>query len=222
MGRKSLSDAGVANLKPRAKRYFEPDPELRGHYICVEPTAAKSFYAITRNPAGKQIWTKIGPVGVLRIAEAREQARQLIQRVRMGLPAFEPRAESFRAVADNWVRRHVKAKGLRSRYDIERVLAKHVFPAWGDREFTSIRRSDIAALLDKVEDESGARQADIVLAVVRGIMNWSPPDTTTTHRRSCAACGGRTRRRASAIAFSTMTRSARFGASPVKVAGSAT
>src|SRR5262249_19521398 len=35
-----------------------------------------------------------------------------------------------------------------------------------------IRRSDVAALLDEVEDDHGARQADYVLAIVRGVMNW--------------------------------------------------
>ncbi len=47
-----------------------------------------------------------------------------------------------------------------------------------DRAFLGIRRSDVAALLDEVEDEHGARQADDVLAIVRGIMNWSAPATT--------------------------------------------
>jgi integrase len=44
--------------------------------------------------------------------------------------------------------------------------------AWGERPFTSIRRSDVAALLDKIEDAHGARQADLVLTIVRSIMFW--------------------------------------------------
>ena len=52
------------------------------------------------------------------------------------------------------------------------MLNVHVLPAWQDREFTSIRKSDVAALLDDVEDNHGARQADYVLAITRGIMNW--------------------------------------------------
>ena len=40
--RKSLSDAGVAALKPRAARYAYPDPELRGHYVRVTPPAPKA------------------------------------------------------------------------------------------------------------------------------------------------------------------------------------
>ena len=49
------------------------------------------------------------------------------------------------------------------------MFAKYVYPLWGIRDFTSLRRSDIAALLDHVEDHHGARQADYVLAVVRQI-----------------------------------------------------
>ena len=42
-----------------------------------------------------------------------------------------------------------------------------MLPAWREREFTGIRRSDITALLDKVEDGNGARQADVVLTIIR-------------------------------------------------------
>jgi integrase len=47
-----------------------------------------------------------------------------------------------------------------------------VLPGWKDRVFLDIRRSDVAGLLDHVEDHHGARQADYVLAIVRQIMNW--------------------------------------------------
>jgi len=101
------------------------------------------------------------------IAEARDRAR-VIQRVRDGLPAVEAKAGTFAAVAANWLERHVEAKGLRSNPEINRFLNSHIPPAWKDREFASIRRSDVAALLDKVEDNQGARQADHMLAIVRG------------------------------------------------------
>ena len=38
------------------------------------------------------------------------------------------------------MKRHVEANGLRSRREIERLLASHVLPVWGEREFLSIRR----------------------------------------------------------------------------------
>ena len=173
--RKSLSDAGVAALKPRAARYAHPDPELAGHYVRVTPSGAKSFVAVTRDPgSGRQVWATISPVGLMGIEEARERAREAIKRVQAGKPAFEApvKAESFEEVAEAWLKRHVAAKGLRSRGEITRLLKSHVYPEWGRRPFDDIRRSDVAKLLDEVEDDHGARQADYVLAIVRGIMHW--------------------------------------------------
>ena len=170
--RKTLTDKGVAALKPRAARYAVPDPELRGHYIRIQPSGAKAFVAVARNPGGKQIWATIGAADAVRIADARARAREVIGRVRDGLPAVEVRGETFGNVTANWLKRHVAANGLRSRPEIERLLRIHVLPAWGEREFTGIRRSDVAALLDHVEDNHGARQADYCLNITRALMNW--------------------------------------------------
>jgi integrase len=170
--RRTMTDKGVGALKPRAQRYAVTDPELRGHWIRIQPTGSKSYWAVTRNPQGKQIWTFIGPADAMPIDDARDSARSILSRVRAGLPAIEPKGETFAQVAANWTKRHVEGNGLRSSREIARLLKLHVLPVWGDREFTSIRRSDVAALLDHVEDEHSPRQADLVLAVVRGIMNW--------------------------------------------------
>ena len=147
--RKTLTDKGVVALKPRAERYAEPDPQLAGLYVRVQPSGAKSYVAVARNPAGKQIWTTIGTAGVMRIPEAREAARTIIRRVRAGLLAVEPRAETFGAVVVNWLKRHVDANALISSREIKRLLDVHVLPVWRDREFIAIRRSDVAALLDR-------------------------------------------------------------------------
>jgi integrase len=173
--RKTLTDAGVLALKPKAARYAYADPELRGHYVRVQPSGVKSFVAVARDPAGKQIWATIGGTDRLEIKEARDRARKAIDRIVQGLPAFEEppaKPDSFQDVARQWIKRHVIKNKLRSRPEIERLLNRHVFPRWGDRDFLTIKRSDIAALLDRVQDDHGARQADHVLAIVRGISNW--------------------------------------------------
>jgi integrase len=170
--RKTLTDRGVAALKPRTARYAFPDPELRGHYVRVQPSGAKSFVAVTLDPRGKQVWTTVGPADVLSVDEARTKAREAIKRVRDGLPAFEAPSATFEAVAEQWLARHVRQNALRSEKEIIRLLRAHVFPAWAGRAFLSIRRSDVAALLDHIQDHHSARQADYVLNVVRSVMNW--------------------------------------------------
>lgn len=170
--RKTLTDKGVAALKPRAERYALPDPGLTGHYVRVQPSGTKTFVTVARTPAGKQVWTAIGAADVVSIDAAREKAREIIKRVRVGLPAIEVAPDSVADVVANWLKRHVEANGLRSRREIERMLNSHILPAWRDRAFVEIKRSDVTALLDHVEDRHGARAADYVLNVVRSVANW--------------------------------------------------
>jgi integrase len=173
MRKTRLTDKGVAALKAREQRYTHTDPELRGHYVRIPPSGVKSYVAVTRDPTnGRQVWTTIGAADAMSIAEARDAARKILLRVRGGLPAVTPKGDTFGTVVDNWRKRHVEANGLISAPEINRLLDQHILPTWKDRPFTSIRRSDVAALLDKVEDGHGARAADYVLNVTRSIMFW--------------------------------------------------
>jgi integrase len=195
--RKTLTDAGVRALKPRAARYAHPDPELAGHYVRVQPSGTKSFVAVSRDPSGKQIWATIGSVDLMSVAESREKARAAIKRVMSGKPAFEilAKAETFADVVTEWRTRHLERNGLRAAREINRLLIVHILPAWGAREMVSIRRSDVAALLDRVEDGHGGRSADYCLTIARAIMNWhaarrddySPPIIKGMRRQSTSA-----------------------------------
>ncbi len=173
--RKTLTDNMILKLKPEAKRLTMPDPEMRGHYIRITPKGAKSFVAVARDPNGKQVWATVGGADVLTIAEAREQAREAIRRIKAGQPAFEPpptKPDTLKDIAENWMQRHVRAKGLRTEPEISRILNKYVYPILKDRDFETIKRSDVTKLLDMVEDGSGPRQADTVLAILSSMMRW--------------------------------------------------
>jgi integrase len=173
--RKTLTDKGVQALKPRAERYAYPDPEMRSLYVRVTPAGVKTYVTVARNPYGKQVWHSIGGADLLKIEEAREQAREAIKRIKAGLPPLETPAvppDSFKSVAENWIKRHVEKNELRTQPEIERCLKVYVYPHWEDRPFPAIKRSDFTELLDAIEDERGSRMADIVFGVVRSIGNW--------------------------------------------------
>jgi hypothetical protein len=159
----------------------------------VQASGAKAFVTVARDPNGKQVWHTDGNADVLKIDDAREQARTAIKRIKAGLPAIEPPAvkpDSFKAVAENWLQRHVAAKQLRSEREIRRSLEMYVYPHWAERDFISIKRSDVAALLDHIEDNHGSRMADVVLAYLRGMANWfsgRDDDYISPFVRGCAA-----------------------------------
>ena len=75
-------------------------------------------------------------------------------------------------VAEDWFKRHVEKQGLISKPEIRRQLDKYVYPKWGTTKFLDIRRGNVVALLDHIEDSASAAMADHVLATVRGIMTW--------------------------------------------------
>jgi integrase len=177
MARQRLTDAKIAALRPAAKRRLVADPECPGLYVRITPAGSRSFTVVARDPHGAQVWREVkgAAVGVDEIAGVREKARAAIRRIKAGedpFPPPPPKADTFKAVAENYLKRHVRANGLRSAAEIERCLNVYVYPSWGERVFTEIRRGDVTKLLDRIEDDHGPRQADYVLALVRGIMNW--------------------------------------------------
>jgi integrase len=177
MARQRLTDTKIAALRPAPKRRLVADPECPGLYVRITPAGSRSFTVVARDPHGAQVWREVkgAVVGVDKISDVRERAREAIKRIKAGSDPFPPpppKAESFKAVAENYLMRHVRANGLRSAAEIDRCLNVYVYPSLGKLVFTEIRRSDVAKLLDVIEEENGPRQADYVLAIIRGVMNW--------------------------------------------------
>jgi integrase len=78
--------------------------------------------------------------------------------------------DTLRAVCEDYLRR--EGKKLRTVAQRESILKRHVYKKLGSRQIDAIERIEITRLLDTVEDESGPRAADMVLAVLRKIFNW--------------------------------------------------
>lgn len=178
------TDKQVKALKAEAMKYAVRVKDQRGLYLRVTPNGFKSFAVAALDPNGRQVWATLGGTELsieqacektTPSASARVKAREAILRIKAGEPPFPkppPKPESFEAVADSYMKRHVLKNGLRSADEIQRNLNRYILPDWRDRDFLSIKKSDVTALLDKIEDNHGDRQADYVLSVVRQIMRW--------------------------------------------------
>jgi integrase len=171
---RTITDADIADLRPKRKRLTIPDSDQRGLYIRVMTSGVRSFCVVERGPGGKQVWTTLGRTQDLTIEAARAAAATIIKRVRAGLPPVEPpppAPQTLAAVADNWLARYVVVNKLRSERLIRSRLAI-MLPVLGQRDFATIRRSDIAALLDHVQDKHGARSADQCVTVFSSLAAW--------------------------------------------------
>ena len=171
----------------------------------MTPTGSKSFAAVARDPRGKQVWHTIGSAELYKIEDARELARLAIKAIKAGEDRSGP--QSFDVVAEEWFKRHVEGKGLRSASHTRLYLNRHILPAWAGREFTSIRRGDVTALLDSVEDTSAARLLPTrCLRIISSIMSWyATRHDDYSARRSLRACADRIRRSAHGPGYSLTT-----------------
>jgi integrase len=165
-----FTEAGVRRLKPPAVGQEDQFERLkRGLTLVLRNSyggtrAWRVVYYANGNPHTKTL----GHFPELSVKAAREAAF-----------AFDPKAASqraeagsFKEVAEDWLKRYVDKRKLRSKYEIVRQLNYYLFPRWANVRFFDISRGTVNKLLDEIEDENGASQADGVLATLRAMMNW--------------------------------------------------
>ncbi|MGZ5842520.1 MAG: phage integrase central domain-containing protein, partial [Xanthobacteraceae bacterium] len=163
--RRGLTDKQLAALPRKEKRYTLADPEQLGHYLRVPAKSSRApiaFAAVARDPSGKQTWTTVGTANAVGIGQARELAREAVRRIKAGEPTTEAAKPTVREVAEQWLERRVRKNKFRTAREMERVVNQYIVPRIGDRVFADVRRKDVAALLDRIEDDHGKQMADSV------------------------------------------------------------
>jgi Arm domain-containing DNA-binding protein len=175
--RRKLTDKGIAALKPMpGKRVTVFDTVVPGFAVRVTERGAKSFLLVTRFQ-GRQRWVTIGPVGAMRLAVAREAARDELAMVRRGIdPGAKPAAvrppDTFAVIAVSFIAEYAKPRN-RSWRETERIFHFYVLPVWGDRDITTIARRDVRELLEAVARDHGPIMSNRVLSAVRKLFAWS-------------------------------------------------
>jgi hypothetical protein len=103
------------------------------------------------DPNGRQVWATVGLTELYDLDEARGKAREVIKRVKAGQAPFPTpaKAETFKAVAENWIARHVVAKGLRSQPEIERRNGHFLY----DQRSTEMENPDVFAAIKLAHEE---------------------------------------------------------------------
>jgi integrase len=148
------------------------DSTLPSFGLMVTKAGHRSWVLQYRNG---QTSRRITLSAVLNLDSARKEARKILGEVARGHdPAQERRKASnpntLQAVAERYLER--EGRKLRSAARRKADLERLVYPVMGNRPIEDIKRSDINALLDSVEDERGAAMADSILATLRRVCGW--------------------------------------------------
>jgi integrase len=178
MAAKAFTDISIKHLKPGPVRREVPDPGARGLYCVVQPSGRKGFALRYRHNSVPRKLTL--PAGIS-LAAARKLAADALYQVAQGIDPAEAKkaaavnaavakANTVVAVCEEYLKR--EGKRLRTVDQRVSIFRRLVYPAIGDRPIDSVRRSDLVKLLDRIEDKSGERMADVTLAALTRVFNW--------------------------------------------------
>jgi integrase len=163
-----------ARAEPGKERTVYWDAALPSFGLAVTERGAKSYVIQYRSGRLSRRYTINSVLG---LEDARREARAVLGQVARGHDpllerrrATEASKNTLRAVCERYLVR--EGGKLRTTAKRKANLERLVYPVLGNRQIDDIKRSDINALLDDIEDQRGAAMADQILATLRRICNW--------------------------------------------------
>jgi integrase len=166
MARLTVKDVEAKRATPERREI--PDDYMRGLYLIVQPTGAKSW-AVRYRLGGKPTKHTIGPYPAFGLKDARDKAAEILRSVAEGRSPKQMRRGSVADAVAQFLDRHGKSYRPRSLYYAERWLRQYAVKEWGDRNLGDITRADVRALLDRIDAPMVANR---VHAVTRKFFNW--------------------------------------------------
>src|SRR5262245_27902345 len=153
------------------------DEKERGLVLRVHPTGRRAF-KVVYSRRGRPRWYHLGDVG---LADARRMAIRIKLAVAEGKdPAAERKAErgagTFAELAERYVEQYAKRKN-KSWRQADALVRKHLLPRWSKLDARSITRSDVRAVVGRVQAPVVANQ---VKAAASAIFTWAVKQEVVT------------------------------------------
>lgn len=175
---KSKITAGMvlrATSEAGKDRSYYWDTELKGFGLMVTKAGAKSFVVQFRAKGRSQRMTIDG---VLPLDQAKKEAKKYLGEVaKGGDPVAAKRAaqaadeDTLRAIGDRYLASRA-GRELRTIGQRRAILERLIYPKLGSRPIESIRRGEVARLLEQIGDQRGPRMAGYAGSVLKIIFHW--------------------------------------------------
>lgn len=157
--------------------YWDEDGPVPGFHVRVSSKGRRTFALMYRTHAGKKRRQTIGLVGVLSLADARDQAKAILADVTKG---GDPQADkmkarrksgTFAALAERFLS---DGPALRpaTRAGWERYVRIEIIPALGPKPPAEITRADLRAFVRAIAQRAPV-SANRAFEVVRRIYSWA-------------------------------------------------
>jgi integrase len=202
-----LTDRTLKALRPApaGKRYVIWDAAQPGLGVRVTHKGARSFIVVHRRPGERNPdWHVLGAYPVLTLQKAREEAPRILHTLAEGKRPTEEgdaerreagrrRRETFGAVAETFIERHVKR--LRSARATEALIRRELLgqlpkrsavggkpiigwangknACWRERPIATLTRRDVIELVEEIAARGAPHQARKTLAAASKLFNWA-------------------------------------------------
>jgi integrase len=168
-----LKELILKRLKPRARPYLLWDTLQHGLAIQVQPSGNAAWKCIYCRH-GRPRWYSIGRADAIGLADARRLAAKImVQVAEGGDPQADRKAErssgTFEELANSYVERYAKREN-KSWQQADTLVKKHLIPKWGKLKAADITRSDVNAMMKRINAPIVANQ---VLASASAIFSWA-------------------------------------------------
>jgi integrase len=147
------------------------DTQARGLGLRVRESGNRS-YCVVYSRHGRLRWYTIGNAKTIPLANAREEATEVMLKVMRSLdPAADKKAErgagTFAELHERYL--EVAKKNNKSWKQANALIRRHAIPKWGKLQAAAISRGDIKAMMVRIEAPIVANQT---LAAVSAIFSW--------------------------------------------------
>ena len=192
MATKRLTDIFVAKVQPPADKpqtdYFDTVLPAFGLRVGKRTKTYFCMVRALREGAWKLQRVTLGTVGQITLGQAREQAREAMQRAEAGQAPAEVRQErraaqqvesanTYAAVVGDFLSkyrtRQKRKPAERTLAELRRVLTSGAFAAWADRPMTQITKRDIMDAADSLVEQGHETAANRYLVYLRMLFGWA-------------------------------------------------
>jgi integrase len=174
--KRTLTDRAIRALKPApaGKRVLVWDAQVPGLGVRITDTGQRTFVLVVRYPGDHNPSPRaLGSYGAMTLEAARIKGRKWLAHIANGrdpkVHETARRADTLQAIAETYLQRESRLRTIDQR---KSILERLILPKLGARPIEDIRRVEIVALLDRIEDERGPAMAQYTLATLRRVFSW--------------------------------------------------
>jgi integrase len=178
----SFNTKKLDSLKPNTERVDYWDSSLPGFVLRLTPDGTKTFSVMYRI-GGRRRRCTLGNYPILKLVDARENAKDALELVRHGIDPVEEKKRreeaeaarrlegfTFKAMAKQFLDEHVTK--LRSEYEVKRSFNEYLIPQFGKEKARELKRTVIRDYLDSMA-KTRPIMANRCLAYIRKAYNWA-------------------------------------------------